>query len=78
MSRLSTDAAHLTPAEAAAILGVSPKTVNRWANAGRLPCAHTLGGHRRFRAEVIRSLATALGLDDAREADESEEADNPS
>ena len=44
----------LTPGQAARILGVSPKTVNRWATDGRIPCAVTLGGHRRFRVDVIR------------------------
>ena len=64
MGRVSTDTAFLTPGQAAVLLGVSPKTVNRWANDGRIPCALTLGGHRRFRVEVIRSVAAAMGLDD--------------
>ena len=45
------------------MLGVSPKTVNRWANEGRIPCAVTLGGHRRFRADVIRAVAASMGVD---------------
>lgn len=77
MGRPATAAPHLTPAQAAVILGVSPKTVNRWANDGRLPCALTLGGHRRFRAEVVRSLAVSLGLEDAEGPDESDEAGTP-
>lgn len=63
MARLAADAAYLTPGQAARVLGVSPKTVNRWANDGRIPCAMTLGGHRRFRAEVIQAVATSMGLD---------------
>lgn len=63
MARLAADAAYLTPGQAARLLGVSPKTVNRWANDGRIPCAMTLGGHRRFRAEVIHAVATSMGLD---------------
>jgi excisionase family DNA binding protein len=39
----------LTPGQVARILHVSPQTVNRWANEGRLPCTLTLGGHHRFR-----------------------------
>jgi excisionase family DNA binding protein len=45
------------------MLGVSPKTVNRWANEGRIPCAVTLGGHRRFRADVIRAVAASMGVE---------------
>lgn len=45
------------------MLGVSPKTVNRWANEGRIPCAVTLGGHRRFRADVIRGVAASMGVE---------------
>ncbi len=62
MARASADAAYLTPGEVARILGVSPKTVNRWANDGRIPCAVTLGGHRRFRADVIRGVAESMGV----------------
>jgi excisionase family DNA binding protein len=46
---------YLRPAQAAAILHVSPQTVRRWATEGKLRCALTAGGHRRFaRAEVQR------------------------
>jgi excisionase family DNA binding protein len=44
----NTDKEFLTPGEVARLLHVSPKTVNRWAHEGRLPCIVTLGGHRRF------------------------------
>jgi excisionase family DNA binding protein len=40
----------LTPAEVAALFRVDPKTVTRWAKAGRLACIRTLGGHRRYPA----------------------------
>ncbi len=62
MPRTSADAAYLTPGQVARLLGVSPKTVNRWASDGRIPCAVTLGGHRRFRADVIRSVAESMGM----------------
>lgn len=44
-------------AEAAAELGVSPSTLQEWAQQGRVPCERTAGGHRRFDvAEVRRAL----------------------
>jgi excisionase family DNA binding protein len=46
----------LTPAEVAALFRVEPKTVTRWAEAGKLSTIRTLGGHRRFRAREIRKL----------------------
>lgn len=43
--------------EASRILGVSPATVRRWSDAGRLRVFTTLGGHRRFsRAALDRLL----------------------
>ena len=44
----------LTPAEVAALFRVNPKTVTRWARAGKITTIRTLGGHRRFRASEIR------------------------
>jgi len=44
---------YVTPGEAARYLHVSPKTINRWANDGRIPCIVTLGGHRRFRRKDV-------------------------
>ena len=44
----------LTPAEVAAMFRVNPKTVTRWARAGRISAVRTLGGHRRFHAAEIR------------------------
>jgi excisionase family DNA binding protein len=51
--RTSTDAL-LTPAEVAALFRVNPKTVTRWARAGKITAIRTLGGHRRFRASEVR------------------------
>ena len=49
----------LTPAEVAARFRVDPKTVTRWAKAGKLNFIRTLGGHRRYRAsEVEQFIAT--------------------
>jgi excisionase family DNA binding protein len=53
----------LTPAEVAAMFRVNPKTVTRWARAGKISAVRTLGGHRRFRAsEIRRFLAEAQDL----------------
>lgn len=47
----------MTPAEVAAVFRVDPKTVTRWAIAGRLSSIRTLGGHRRFlKTEVLALL----------------------
>ena len=46
----------LTPAEVAARFRVDPKTVTRWAKAGKLSSIRTLGGHRRYRATEIEAL----------------------
>jgi excisionase family DNA binding protein len=49
----------LTPAEVAAVFRVDPKTVTRWAKAGKLSFIRTLGGHRRYlESEVLAKLAT--------------------
>lgn len=46
----------LTPSEVAAMFRVDPKTVTRWAKAGKISAIRTLGGHRRYRESEIRSL----------------------
>jgi excisionase family DNA binding protein len=46
----------LTPAEVATLFRVDPKTVTRWAQAGKVPSLRTLGGHRRYRESDIRML----------------------
>lgn len=48
----------LTPAEVAAMFRVDPKTVTRWAKAGKLSSIRTLGGHRRYRESEVRALLT--------------------
>jgi excisionase family DNA binding protein len=49
----------LTPAEVASLFRVDPKTVGRWAKAGRLDSLRTPGGHRRFRESVVLDLLNA-------------------
>ncbi|PID52843.1 MAG: MerR family DNA-binding transcriptional regulator [Micrococcales bacterium] len=46
----------LTPAEVATLFRVDPKTVTRWAKAGKLSSIRTLGGHRRYRESEVREL----------------------
>lgn len=46
----------LTPGQAAARLGVSPKTLGRWAKAGTLTMARTPGGHRRYPSDAVEAL----------------------
>jgi len=53
----------LTPAEVAALFRVNPKTVTRWARAGKITAIRTLGGHRRFRATEIRRCLDQMDFD---------------
>lgn len=46
----------LTPGQVARMFGVHPKTVWKWAAAGKLTSIRTLGGHRRFRESEVRAL----------------------
>ncbi|MEW1953078.1 BldC family transcriptional regulator [Terrabacter sp. NPDC080008] len=46
----------LTPAQVAALFRVDPKTVSRWARAGKLTCVRTPGGHRRYRDSEVRRI----------------------
>ena len=59
----------LTPGEVATLFRVDPKTVTRWASAGRIGSIRTPGGHRRFRESEVRSLLS--GDDSTTEADTS-------
>jgi excisionase family DNA binding protein len=46
----------LTPSEVASLFRVDPKTVTRWAKAGKLTAIRTLGGHRRYRQSEVQNL----------------------
>jgi len=50
----------LTPAEVATMFRVDPKTITRWAKAGKLTSIRTLGGHRRYREAEVRALLTGV------------------
>jgi excisionase family DNA binding protein len=55
----------LTPGEVAALFRVDPKTVTRWAAAGRISSIRTPGGHRRFRESEVRALLEGEGEESA-------------
>ena len=50
----------LTPSEVAGMFAVDPKTVTRWAKAGKLTSIRTLGGHRRYRETEVRALLAGI------------------
>ncbi len=50
----------LTPSEVAQMFRVDPKTVTRWAKAGKLSSIRTLGGHRRYRETEVRALLSGV------------------
>src|SRR5437764_335364 len=50
----------LTPAEVASMFRVDPKTVTRWAKAGKLSAIRTLGGHRRHRDVAVAAYPLDL------------------
>lgn len=52
----------MTPAEVAALFRVDPKTVTRWADAGKMTAVRTLGGHRRYRADEVQNLLVSNSL----------------
>lgn len=53
----------LTPGEVALMFRVDPKTVTRWASAGRIGSIRTPGGHRRFRESEVRTLLSELTVE---------------
>jgi excisionase family DNA binding protein len=55
----------LTPSEVAALFRVNPKTVTRWARAGKLTAIRTLGGHRRFRVSEIRRCLEEMSREES-------------
>ncbi len=53
----------LTPGEVATLFRVDPKTVTRWATAGRIGSIRTPGGHRRFRESEVKAMLAELTND---------------
>ncbi len=58
--RLSDQEVLLTPSEVALLFRVDPKTVTRWAKAGKLTSIRTLGGHRRYKESEVKALLNTL------------------
>lgn len=56
----------LTPGEVAQMFRVDPKTVTRWASAGRIGSIRTPGGHRRFRESEVTALLRQLTVEATR------------
>jgi len=56
----------LTPGEVALMFRVDPKTVTRWASAGRIGSIRTPGGHRRFRESEVSALLADLTVEASR------------
>ncbi|GAA4924330.1 excisionase family DNA binding protein [Nonomuraea thailandensis] len=46
----------MTPAEVAQLFRVGPKTVTRWAAAGRIGSVRTPGGHRLYRRDDVQAV----------------------
>jgi excisionase family DNA binding protein len=46
----------LSPGEVAHLFGVDPKTVTRWAQAGKLTSIRTPGNHRRYSALEVYTM----------------------
>ena len=64
-NELEAPEALLTPSEVAALFRVNPKTVTRWARAGKLTAIRTLGGHRRFRVSEIKRCLEEMSREEA-------------
>jgi excisionase family DNA binding protein len=52
----------LRPREVAALFGVRPSTIARWAREGKLAPLLTPGGHRRYRPAEVREVLGRDGL----------------
>ena len=55
----------LTPGEVALMFRVDPKTVTRWASAGRIGSIRSPGGHRRIRESKVTDLLADLSVESA-------------
>jgi excisionase family DNA binding protein len=51
----------LRPVDVASLCGVHSRTVDNWADAGKLKFARTPGGHRRFTAADVAAFLDAHG-----------------
>ena len=46
----------ISPKKAAEMLGVTPGTIRKWEEAKKITAVKTLGGHRRYKLNEIKSL----------------------
>lgn len=53
-----------TSVEAARLLGVTPRTIQLWADSGILEARKTSGGHRRFAESVLEAFMRKLDTDE--------------
>lgn len=53
----------MRPEDVAKLFLVDPKTVTRWADAGKIPFFKTIGGHRRYRRSEILPLLVEFGVE---------------
>ena len=51
----------LKPGEVALLFRVTPKTVSRWSEEGRIVAVRTLGGHRRFTSKEVSRVRSLIG-----------------
>ena len=66
----------LTPSEVATLFRVDPKTVTRWAKAGKITSIKTLGGHRRYRESEVKALLKSTLGDSASHSSTKQIGDN--
>lgn len=59
----------LTTSEVAELFGVTPRTVTRWAEEGRLTPMRTLGGHRRYPRSQVKELLAERDEEEERRED---------
>ena len=50
----------ILPREAAAMFGVSSRSLRRWATLGLIGAQRTMGGQRRYRESEVRALVAEL------------------
>lgn len=59
-----------TTVEAARIIGVTPRTIQLWADAGVISARKTPGGHRRISASILKAFVKQLGEKESNEEKE--------
>lgn len=52
----------ITPAKAAGLFGVDPRTLRRWHQLGLISARRTLGGQRRYCESEVRALIAATAV----------------